>query len=386
MPDQQIAVLIDYENVGPSAIQWVMDQVSDQGRVIVKRAYGEWTTNSGQLSQLMELGVEPVQLFHITRGGKNASDMRLVIDAIELLYQSPVDTFVILSSDSDFVPLVRKLRAAGKTVVGAGRQATVSRALVTSCDRYFYLDQRGEMEQPRQSVQEAPRRQESLLVRAVRATMDEQGKALGSRVYQTIQRLDPAFDFHALGYATLTRYLENAPEVKVTRPHGPGDIIVELAERPAIASANMPVRGRERGYVPPRRVSHGIPRPSRASVLPSGALVAPAPIAPAAGPVVPLTPAPVESFNRMMAALPGQPEQSLPWEAAVDAAWHQRAARRNGVLPGSSAAAEAAKVLGAQNLRITEFKTLEKLIQSSRLLQSRWAREGNTVVKKVGTG
>ncbi|MBI4198056.1 MAG: NYN domain-containing protein [Chloroflexi bacterium] len=318
MPDQQIAVLIDYENVGPSAIQWVLDQVSDVGRVIVKRAYGDWSAGRDQANQLVELGVEPVQLFRVTRGGKNSSDMRLVIDAIELLYQSPVDTFVIMSSDSDYVPLVRKLRSAGKTVIGAGRQATVPRPLVASCDRYFYLDQRAEPEQPRLPMQE-PRRQESLLARAVRATMDEQGRALGSRVYQTIQRLDPAFDFRALGYSTLTRYLEASPEVKVTRPQGPGDIVVELAER-----LGMPL-------VPVRR-------------------------------------------------------EPVNWEAAVDAAWGRRAARRDGALPGSTAAAEAAKALGEQNLRSTQFKTLEKLLQTSKLLQSRWARQGNSVVRRQGNG
>jgi uncharacterized protein (TIGR00288 family) len=319
MPDQQIAVLIDYENVGPSAIQWVLDQISDVGRVIVKRAYGDWTTSRDQANQLVELGVEPVQLFRVTRGGKNSSDMRLVIDAIELLYQSPVDTFVIMSSDSDYVPLVRKLRSAGKTLIGAGRQATVSRALVASCDRYFYLDQRAEPEQPRLPTQE-PRRQESLLARAVRATMDEQGRALGSRVYQTIQRLDPAFDFRALGYSMLTRYLEASPEVKVTRPQGPGDIVVELAERPG-----MPL-------VPMRR------------------------------------------------------EPPVNWEAAVDAAWGRRAVSPGSTLPGATAAAEAAKALGAQNLRSTQFKTLQRLLEASKTLQSRWSRQGNSVMRRDGNG
>lgn len=229
MAEQQIAVLIDYENVGPNAIQWVLDQVSDVGRVIVKRAYGDWSSTKDQANQLVELGVEPVQLFRVTRGGKNSSDMRLVIDAIELLYQSPVDTFVVMSSDSDYVPLVRKLRSAGKTVIGAGQESVVPRALVASCDRYFYLDKRAELEQPRTSVQ-GPPRQESLLTRAMRATIDEQGKVKGSKLREAMQRLDPAFDYRGQGYSTFSKYLGACSEVKVTRPRGPGDVTVELSE------------------------------------------------------------------------------------------------------------------------------------------------------------
>jgi len=229
MADQQIAVLIDYENVGLTSIQWLFDQISDVGRVIVKRAYADWSSASSRRDQLLELGIEPIHLFHSTPSGKNASDIRLAIDAIELLYQSPVDTFVIVSSDSDFVPLVSKLRSAGKTVIGAGRQATVSRTLVTSCDRYFYLDQ-GAKPTPAKRPPRG-RQRDSLLVRAVKAAMDEQGRALGSRLRETIQRLDPAFDFRALGYSTFSKYLETSPEVRVTRPTGPGDVIVELKDQ-----------------------------------------------------------------------------------------------------------------------------------------------------------
>ena len=226
MTEKQIAVLIDYENVGLTSIQWLFDQLSDLGRVIVKRAYGDWSIAGNKRDQLLELGIEPVQLFHSAASGKNSSDIRLAIDAIELLHQSPVDTFVIVSSDSDFVSLVSKLRAGGKTVIGAGQQATAPRTLVMSCDRYFYLDQ---AERP--SVTKGVGRDfqaDSPLVRAVRAAVDDQGRALGSRLHQTLQRLDPSFDFRALGYSTFRKYLEASPEVEVIPPEGPGDVMVEL--------------------------------------------------------------------------------------------------------------------------------------------------------------
>ncbi len=226
MTEKQIAVLIDYENVGLTSIQWLFDQLSDLGRVIVKRAYGDWSTAGGKRDQLLELGIEPVQLFHSIASGKNSSDIRLAIDAIELLHQSPVDIFVIVSSDSDFVSLVSKLRAGGKTVIGAGQQATTPHTLVISCDRYFYLDQ---AERP--SVTKGVGRDsqaDSLLVRAMRAAVGDQDRALGSRLYQTLQRLDPSFDFRALGYSTFRKYLEASPEVAVIPPEGLGDVMVEL--------------------------------------------------------------------------------------------------------------------------------------------------------------
>ena len=227
--DGQVAVLIDFENVSLNKIQGLFDEISDVGRIIVKRAYADWSdARNRHRDQLLELGVEPIQLFH-SGSGKNSSDIRLAIDAIELLHQSPVDTFVIVSSDSDFVPLVSKLRAAGKKVLGAGRKAAASRTLVISCDRYFYLDEGDTAAPAARSARQQPAG--TLISRAVKAAMDAQGRVIGSRLYQTLQRLDPSFDFRVLGYSTFTRYLEASPEVHVVRPSGGGEPSVELADQ-----------------------------------------------------------------------------------------------------------------------------------------------------------
>ncbi len=223
MAETQLAVLIDFENVGPSHIRWLLDQVSEVGRVAVKRAYGDWSTGKGSAA-LLELGIEPVQVFRTGSSGKNASDIRLTIDAIDLLHQSPVDVFVLASSDTDFIPLVSKLRAAGKMVIGAGRESAVGASLVKSCDRYHFLD-RIDQARKQGAVQD-----ESLLIRAVKASVDAQGRVIGSKLYQTMQRLDPSFDFRALGHSNFRHYLEGASEVSVSRPDGSRDIIVELAE------------------------------------------------------------------------------------------------------------------------------------------------------------
>ena len=173
MAEGQIAVLIDVENVGLSPVQELFDQLANVGRIIVKRAYGDWSgTRARDRDRLQGLGIDPIQVFH-SGTGKNSADIRLAIDAIELSFQSPVETFVVVSSDSDFVPLVGKLRAAGKTVIGAGPSAVASRTLVGSCDRYFYLD-------PKTASATEPAPEESrdvgLLVRAVRASMDDDGR------------------------------------------------------------------------------------------------------------------------------------------------------------------------------------------------------------------
>jgi uncharacterized protein (TIGR00288 family) len=232
--DSQLAVLIDFENVGLNSIQWLFDQLSHVGRVIVKRAYGDWSAAGSKRDQLLELGIEPIQLFHAAKS-KNSSDIRLAIDAVDLLYQSPVDTFVIVSSDSDFVSLVNRLRAAGKSVIGAGREETAPHSLVISCDRYYYLEKTG----TRQKGTRVSKRKKknNLLPRAIEASIDEDGRVLGSKLHQAIMRIDPGFDFRALGYSTFVKYLEASPLVKVIRPKREGDVTVELAEQVPFVAA-----------------------------------------------------------------------------------------------------------------------------------------------------
>ena len=227
--DRQVAVLIDDENVGLGSVEWLFDQVSNLGRILIRRAYSDWSKGGNVRDQLLEFGIEPVHVFQASSSGKNASDIRLAIDAIDLLYSSPVDTFVIVSGDGDFLPLVNKLRSSGKMVIGAGRQKSTSTTLVKACDRYYYLDKHeesGEESKPR--PKERPRG--SLLVRALRASMDADGKVTGSRLHATMQRLDPGFDFRDRSYNSFTAYLEASSEVRVTRPsgQGQGDVVIEL--------------------------------------------------------------------------------------------------------------------------------------------------------------
>jgi uncharacterized protein (TIGR00288 family) len=225
LPEAQIGVLIDYENVGLDPVLSLFDQLSDLGRIIVKRAYADWSKAASKADQMLELGIEAKHYFRISGSGKNASDICLAIDAIEMLYNSPVDTFVIVSSDTDFLPLVSVLRAAGKTVIGAGRRGVVSPALIRSCDRYVYLDE-GEPPAPTRSA--LAEETEPLLVRAMKASMDEQGEVVAAKLHNTIRRMDPSFDFRPLGYRTFTQFLSASPVVSVRHIRGRADASVEL--------------------------------------------------------------------------------------------------------------------------------------------------------------
>ena len=225
MEDRQIGVLIDYENVGLGAIPALFDQLADMGRIIVKRGYADWTRAGGRGEQTLELGIEPRQHFHPSGSGKNASDIHLAIEAIELLHSSPVDTFVIVSSDTDFVPLVTALRSAGKMVIGAGRRGVVSPGLVNSCDRYFFLDE-GKPTARDHSV--LKNHAESLLGRAMEASTDDVGQMVAAKLHNSMLRIDPSFDFRTLGLKTFTQFLASSPQVKIQRPRGRGDVLVEL--------------------------------------------------------------------------------------------------------------------------------------------------------------
>jgi uncharacterized protein (TIGR00288 family) len=140
--EQQIGVLIDFENVGVTAIQSLFDKLSENGKIILKRAYADWSKANNSRDQIFKLGIEPVLAFRSPTGRKNTSDIRLTIDAIDLLYTSSIDTFVIVSSDSDFVPLVNKLRSLGKNVYVAGDKTKATDTLKIACNEYFDLDQK----------------------------------------------------------------------------------------------------------------------------------------------------------------------------------------------------------------------------------------------------
>lgn len=136
-----IALLIDADNAPAAKIDFIISELASHGVVNIRRAYGNWTkpTLSGWQKVLHEYAIQPMQTFDLTKG-KNATDMALLIDAMDILYTKNVRTFCLVSSDSDFTPLIQRLRADGKEVFGFGERKTPE-PFQNSCTRFLYLDE-----------------------------------------------------------------------------------------------------------------------------------------------------------------------------------------------------------------------------------------------------
>ncbi len=374
-------MLVDYENVGLESMESLLDQLSDVGRVIIKRAYADWSVHRSKRDQLLEYGIEASHHFRSTKQSKNSSDISLTIDAIDLLYSAPVDVFVIVSSDSDFVPLVNKLRSAGKTAIGAGRRGHSSPTLVKSCDRYIYLE-----DDPKPAAQAQRRRRrssepqgEALLRRAINASMDSEGVVGGSRLYQTMQRIDPSFSYKALGHSTFTRFLESSKDVNVERPADGGDTIVSFTHsrtqganggappRPQIVGGGRQRRPQSGDGGAARERSGDADKPKRAKSVESPASDSQAPEA-------------VEILRiEPKGTVTSSSQGDSKWDIHIAEAWTNRERER---ISGQAAASDAAKVLGAPKLSESEYPSLDKLLDASDYLSARWQREGNAIIRK----
>ncbi len=150
-PDKKLAILIDAENISSKYVNIILEEAVNTGNVIYKRIYGDWTTQSlnSWKKVLLDNAISPIQQFSNVNG-KNSSDSALIIDAMDLLYQVDIDSFCIVSSDSDFTKLASRLRESDKYVLGMGEQKT-PRSFISACSKFLYLDllYSGEPEEPR---------------------------------------------------------------------------------------------------------------------------------------------------------------------------------------------------------------------------------------------
>ncbi|MBH52481.1 MAG: hypothetical protein CL785_04960 [Chloroflexi bacterium] len=368
MSDNQIAVLIDYENTGLDSIPYLFDQLSDLGRIVVKRAYADWSSAGKNRDRILALGIETIHYFHANRSQKNSSDIHLAIDAVELLYRSSVDTYVVVSADSDFVPLVSKLRASGKSVIGAGRRDVVSSTFVKSCDRYIYLDALTQKNNSSQ-FKEA----ENLLVRALQ--VDSSEKVLGSKLHQRILRLDPSFSFQDYGFQTFAKLLESSKVVKVERNKNQGDVTVSIREN-----------------TPRKILSNLLGRSKQENKDDSEEILIPAESKPeTTRPRRPYTRRPIQSRKEIEPSLPqtsnstpttSNPEPETGWETTVHKSWSRRAKNSGEIINGTWAAGAAARALEVSKLSASKYKTLQQLLDSSSELSENWERDGNTIRRK----
>lgn len=223
-PLKNIALLIDADNASPDGIDPVLTVLAELGQVNIRRIYGNWEKSSlaGWRKIINEYGLAAQQQFDLTKG-KNATDMAMTIDAMDLLYQGKVDGFGIMSSDSDFTPLAQRLRQDGLVVYGFG-EAKTPEALQTACTRFLEVgkliatDRREPDAPPVQNGVEPINQQLIDLLGASwkAAKRDEQGFALLSEVGQ-IAGNRSSFDVRNYGYKRLSELVEAAGVFKVER-------------------------------------------------------------------------------------------------------------------------------------------------------------------------
>lgn len=217
--DQRICLFIDFENLvtrtGLSAesfdLQPALDALLEKGKVVFRRAYADWTRFAPATQRLHDKGVELIDVPPSTRAGKNGADVRLVVDALELCYlREHIDTFVLASGDSDFVPLANKLRENDRTVIGMAVKEATSPLFVKSCDEFIYL--RPGTGKRRDASKDKPPREKSIPEVAREAAAALLGRAAGpvnpSAIKAAIVRREPDFDERDHGYSSFSRLLE----------------------------------------------------------------------------------------------------------------------------------------------------------------------------------
>ena len=211
---QTVAVFIDADNVPSKKIDFIINELANYGSVMVRKIYGNWKSDSlkGWEEILLDYALAPVQQFDYTKG-KNATDMALTIDVMDMLYSGKIDVFCIVSSDSDFTPLAMRVKAEGKQVIGFGRHMT-PRALVAACNKFLFLDDEQPMPTSNDTAATTSNKQTgnklksdtalmNLLRNAVADCCDEAGWASLNRVGQVVSN-QSSFDSKNYGYAKLS--------------------------------------------------------------------------------------------------------------------------------------------------------------------------------------
>ena len=242
-----LALFCDFENVALGVrearyaafdVNKVLEQLLLKGSIVVKKAYCDWDRYKDFKKAMHEASFELIEIPHVRMSGKNSADIRMVVDALDLCYtKSHVDTFVIISGDSDFSPLVSKLRENDKTVIGVGVKNSSSDLLIANCDEFIYYDdlvrekqRRPPRRKPATSsaapesakapAAEGDKKQEALdlVLETVEALMKERGaeeKIWGSMVKQALKRRKPGFNESYYGFRSFSKLLDEAESRKL---------------------------------------------------------------------------------------------------------------------------------------------------------------------------
>lgn len=243
-----LALYCDFENIALGVrdaqyarfdIEEVLERLLVKGNIVVKKAYCDWERYKDFKADMHEASFELIEIPHLRQSGKNSADIRMVVDALDLCYtKAHVDTFVIISGDSDFSPLVSKLRENNKIVIGVGVKESTSNLLIANCDEFIYYDDIVRQTERRQPKKKRPstkrdngdeaqagsnkRNRQEKAFAWVLETMDDifserdpEEKVWGSMVKQALKRRKPGFNERYHGFRSFSELLEEMQEQKL---------------------------------------------------------------------------------------------------------------------------------------------------------------------------
>ncbi len=225
-PNFNIAVLIDGDNAQPKLLGAMLEEVSKYGKATIRRIYGDWTQQqmNGWKDIVNQFSFNPVQKFSYT-SGKNSTDGALIIDAMDILHGDKVDGFCIVSSDSDYTGLAKRIREEGIFMMGIGQKQT-PKAFVQSCEIFTFSEnilglasKSPDSENADASVQLKPEKLDITFIDKAFdiSSVEGEEEVYVSKLGLTLRKIDPSFDARAYGFKNLTQLFKSLPHYKVVR-------------------------------------------------------------------------------------------------------------------------------------------------------------------------
>ena len=248
--DPRLALFIDLENVALGAgeaklqsfeIGVVLERLVEKGKIVVKKAYADWAVYKKYKKALHEAGIELIDIPQRRYSGKNSADIKMVVDAMDLCYSKEhINFFVLASGDSDFAPLVSKLKENDKTVIGVGLRKSTSDLLSASCDEFIFYDDLVKTEKtsrPSRQIGKVPKSKQkgfAMILDAMQALRREDKQVLwSSMVKQTTKRKQPSFNETTYGYSSFSELVEDGARMglfKITKDDRSGSYIMSEKE------------------------------------------------------------------------------------------------------------------------------------------------------------
>jgi uncharacterized protein (TIGR00288 family) len=233
--EPKIALFMDFENLALGIrdaklktfdINKVLERLVEKGKIIFKKAYADWSSYRQYKRPLHEAGIELIDIPQRGYSGKNSADIKMVVDAMDLCYSKEhINFFVIASGDSDFAPLVSKLKENDKTVIGVGLRKSTSDLLSSNCDEFIFYDDlvaRAPRKSPRLAALPKKKKECFKLVLDTVEALEREDKEIiwSSMVKQTIKRKQPSFSESTYGYSNFSELLEDGARLgmfKITK-------------------------------------------------------------------------------------------------------------------------------------------------------------------------